>query len=266
MRGMSSVIFYVALVLAALALQLAFMVVQLLRLVRAHKKLLAEFARKAKAEEALRDEHRRLRHALEICERDQRLLACEIHDGFVQTATAALMNLQAGLAVQATDPQKALENVARGLELLQEGLSQVRRLIGGLRPVALEDQGLVAAVDQLVRDAQGRTEIPIGWSHQVQFERLDPLLEMSLFRIIQEALANALRHSRTARVEIALTQSGGNVSVRIQDWGCGFDASVRKPDHFGLQGMQERARLFGGAVGIQSAPGEGTCVTAEFPL
>ncbi len=257
------------------------MVVQLLRLVRAHKKLLAEFARKAKAEEALRDEHRRLRHVLEICERDQRLLACEIHDGFVQTATAALMNLQAGLAAQATDPQKALENVARGLELLQEGLSQVRRLIGGLRPVALEDQGLVAAVDQLVRDAQGlvaavnqlvrdaqgRTEIPIGWSHQVQFERLDPLLEMSLFRIIQEALANALRHSRTARVEIALTQSGGNVHVRIQDWGCGFDASVRKPDHFGLQGMQERARLFGGAVGIRKrAPGEGTCVTAEFPL
>ena len=89
---------------------------------------------------------------------------------------------------------------------------------------------------------------------------------MSLFRIIQEALRNSVRHSRTDRVEIALTQAGRTISARVQDWGCGFDASVHKPDHFGLEGMQERARLFGGAVRIQSAPGEGTCVTAEFPL
>ena len=235
-------------------------------LVAAHEKLQAEFAQRTKAEEALRDEHRHLRQVLEMCERDQRLLAYEIHDGFVQPATAALMNLQAGLAAYATDPETALENVVRGLQLLQESISQVRWLISGLRPVVLEDQGLVAAVDKLVSDTENRTEIPIAWSHQVQFDRLAPALEMSLFRIIQEALRNAVRHSRTDRIEIALTQTGGTISARIQDWGCGFDASVPKPDHFGLEGMRERARLFGGAVRIESAPGEGTCVTAEFPL
>ena len=203
---------------------------------------------------------------LEMCERDQQLLAYEIHDGFVQPATAALMNLQASLSAYATDPDRALENIVRGVQLLQESLSQVRCLIGGLRPVVLEDQGLVAAVEQLVCDTKNRTEIQIDWSHQVEFQRLAPVVEMSLFRIIQEALRNALRHSHADRIEIALTQTGRTLGARIQDWGCGFDTSVPRPDHFGLESMRERARLFGGAARIQSAPGEGTCVTAEFPL
>ena len=74
---------------------------------------------------------------------------------------------------------------------------------------------------------------------------------MAVFRIIQEALRNARRHSHSDRIEIALTQTGGTVLARIQDWGCGFDTSVVKPDHFGLEGMRERARLFGGTVTIQ---------------
>ncbi len=234
-------------------------------LVAANEKLQAEFAQRAKAKEDLREEHRRLRQVLEMFERDQRILAYEIHDGFVQPATAALMNLQASLSAYATNPDKALENVVRGLQLLQESISQVRWLISGLRSVVLEDEGLAAAVDNLVRNTKLRTEIEIQWSHQVQFDRLAPPLEMSLFRIIQEALRNAVRHSRSDRIEIALTQAGGKISATIQDWGCGFDASVRKPDHFGLEAMQERARLFGGTVRIQSAAGEGTCVTVEFP-
>ncbi len=235
-------------------------------LVAAHEKLQAELAQRAKAEEALRDEHRHLIHVLEMSEREQRLLAYEIHDGFVQPATAAVMNLQAGLGAFKTDPDAALEDVARGLQLLQESITEVRWLISGLRSPALEDEGLTAAVEKLVGDTESRTHIPIAWSHQVQFKRLAPALEMSLFRLIQEALRNAVRHSRTDRIEIALTQTGSTICARIQDWGCGFDASVPKADHFGLEGMRERARLFGGAARIQSAPGEGTCVTAEFPI
>ncbi|MGO9115012.1 MAG: sensor histidine kinase [Thermoguttaceae bacterium] len=235
-------------------------------LLSAHEKLQAEFAQRTKAEAALRDEHSHLRKVLEMNECDQRLVAYEIHDGFVQPATAALMNLQASLSTYTKDPEKSLESVIRGLQLLQESISQVRWMISGLRPVVLEDQGLVAAIDKLVHDTGNRTEITIGWSHQVQFDRLAPTLEMSLFRIIQEALRNALRHSGTDRIEIALTQTGETICARIQDWGCGFDTSAHKPDHFGLEGMHERARLFGGVVRIESAPGKGTCVTAEFPL
>ena len=234
--------------------------------VAAHEKLQAEFAQRAKAEAGLREEHRHLLQVMQMSDRDQRLLAYEIHDGFVQPATAALMNLQASLSAYATDRERALENMVRSLQLLQESISQVRWLISGLRPVVLEEQGLVAAIDQLIHDTENRTEVQIGWSHQVQFDRLSATLEMSLFRIIQEALRNAVRHSRSDRLEIALIQNGKTVEVRIQDWGCGFDASIHKPDHFGLEGMRERARLFGGAARVESAPGKGTCVTAEFPL
>ncbi len=235
-------------------------------LVTAHEKLQVEFAQRANVEAALRDEQLHLRKLLEMNEFDQRLVAYEIHDGFVQPATAALMNLQAGLSTYKNDPDKALENVVRGLQLLQESISQVRSLISGLRPIVLEDQGLVAAVEYLIHDAESRTEIPIIWSHQVQFVRLAPALELSLFRIIQEALRNALRHSHADRVDVALTDSGSRIYARIQDWGGGFDTSVQKADHFGLEGMQERARLFGGVIRIQSTPGQGTSVTAEFPL
>ena len=235
-------------------------------LVRANEKLQAEFAQRSKTEEALREEHRNLHQVMEMNGRDQQLLAYDIHDGFVQPATAAVMNLQAGISAYKTDPEKALEDVARGLQLLQESLSQVRWLLSGLRPVILEEVGLVAAVNKLVYDTRSRTDIQIGWSHQVQFDRLAPTLETALFRIIQEALRNAVRHSQTDRIEIALTQAGGSVRATIRDWGCGFDTSVHKPDHFGLKGMEERARLFGGAARIESAAGEGTCVTAEFPL
>ncbi len=204
--------------------------------------------------------------ALEICQRDQQLLAYDIHDGFVQPATAAIMNLQAGLAAHKTDAEKASEDVVRGLQFLQESMSQVRWLISGLRPVVLEELGLVAAVEKLVRDTESRTEIRIDWTHQVQFDRLAPTLEMAIFRIIQEALRNAVQHSQSDRIEISLIQSGGTIDVTVRDWGCGFDTSVHKPDHFGLEGMQERARLFGGTARIESSPREGTCVTAEFPL
>ncbi len=235
-------------------------------LVRAHETLREEFTQRANAEAALREEQNHLRRVLEICERDQRLVAYDIHDGFIQPATAALMNLQAGLAMLSGDPQKAVESVERGLQLLQESIAEVRWLISGLRPIVLEDLGLVAAVEKLVDDTEARSGIPIRWSHHVEFHRLAPDVEKSAFRIIQEALRNAVRHSHADRIELSITQRGGTVEIRIQDWGRGFDAAIQKPGHFGLEGIGERARLLGGVARTQTAPGEGTTVIVEFPL
>ena len=80
---------------------------------------------------------------------------------------------------------------------------------------------------------------------------------MSLFRIIQEALRNAVRHSRSERIEIALTQTGRTINARIQDWGCGFDASLHKPDHFGLEGMRERADCSAAPFGSKATREQG---------
>ena len=224
-------------------------------LVRADEELQAEFAQRAKAEEALRDEHRKFRHIVRLNERDQQLLAYDIHDGFVQPATAALMTLQAGLAAYKTEPDKTLEHVVLALQLLQESMSQVRWLISGLRPVILKEQGLVAAIDKLVDDTAGCTEIRIEWLHRVEFDRLAPTLEMSLFRIIQEALRNAVRHSGTNRIEIALIQSGGSVKATIRDWGGRLRPQRAEGGPLRIEGHERAGTTFGGTAQIGKLAG-----------
>jgi signal transduction histidine kinase len=235
-------------------------------LVAANERLKTEVARRAEAETALREEHRHLSNVLAIYEKDRQLVAYDIHDGFVQTATGASMGMQAALAAYPTDPDRAQENVASALRLLQQSLAQVRSLVHGLRPAELEEAGLVAAIGQLVRDTENNSQVGVEWSPKVAFERLSPVLEMSIFRIVQEALTNAVRHSKSSRVSIVMRQSNGTIQLRIEDWGIGFDIAAAKVGHYGLEGIRERARLFGGEARIDSAPGEGTRIEVELPV
>jgi signal transduction histidine kinase len=232
----------------------------------ANQQLTKEVAKRNEVEAALQEEHRHLRSVLEIYEQDRRLVAYDMHDGFAQPAAAAQMGLQAAIGAYKRDPDKALELVVRSLHQLQQSLAQVRSLMRGLRPVVLEESGLAAAVAQLVEDAKADIEVDIEWSSCVTFDRVSPVLEMSIFRIIQEGLTNALHHSKSNRVSIGMKQIDRTIHVRIEDWGIGFDTSKPRSGHYGLEGIRERARLLGGAVTIESEPGKGTCVEVELPL
>ena len=235
-------------------------------LLAANQQLTTEAAKRTEAEAALQEEHRHLRSVLEIYEQDRRLVAYDIHDGFVQTAAAAQMGLQAAIGAYKRDPETALELVVRSLQQLQQSLAQVRSLMRGLRPVVLEESGLAAAVAQLVQDAPADSKVHIDWSSCVAFDRLSPALETSIFRIIQEGLTNAIHHSKSERVSIAMKQTERTILVRIEDWGVGFDPAEPKSGHFGLEGIRERARFLGGAAKIESQPGKGTCIEVELPL
>jgi signal transduction histidine kinase len=235
-------------------------------LLAANQQLTSEVAKRAEAEKALQSEQSHLRNVLEIYEQDRRLVAYDIHDGFVQTAAASQMGLQSAIGTYKRDPDKALELIIRSLHQLQQSLSQVRSLMRGLRPVVLEESGLAAAVEQLVEDAQADSNVHVEWSSCVTFDRLSPALEMSIFRIIQEGLTNAIRHGKADRVSIAMKQVDKSIHLKIEDWGVGFDPAESKPGHFGLEGIRERVRLFGGAAGIESAPGKGTRIEVELPL
>jgi signal transduction histidine kinase len=235
-------------------------------LLAANQQLTEEVAKRTEAEAALHEEHRHLRSVLEIYEQDRRLVAYDMHDGFVQSAAAAQMGLQGAIGAYKHDPGKALELVVRSLHQLQQSLAQVRSLMRGLRPVVLEESGLLAAVEQLVQDAAADSEARIDWSSCVTFDRLSPVLEMSIFRIIQEGLTNALHHSKSDRVSIAMKQIDRTIHVRIEDWGIGFETAEPKEGHYGLEGIRQRARLLGGAATIDSAPGKGTRVEVELPL
>src|SRR4029079_11843353 len=128
-----------------------------------------------------------------------------------------------------------------------------------------EQHGIVAAIEFLVEEAR-RGIAAIEFRHPQKFQRLLPQLESAIFRIIQEALTNARRHSRARRVEIDLSATDERVHVSVRDWGVGFDPSIVSNERYGLRGIRERAKVLEGTAAVRSAPGQGTTIEVEFPL
>lgn len=218
-----------------------------------------------RAEQAVLQEQDRLRRLLDVYEQHRRLAAYEIHDAIAQPLTAALMTLQGGLSQVSSRCEAPINEGFHGaLGLLQQTIGESRRLMSGLRPPILDDDGLVKAIDYLVCESE--TEVEIDYSHDVRFGRLVWPLETAIFRIVQESLHNALRHSRAKRVRIVLDQQDDRVRIEVRDWGIGFDPARVDPNRFGLEGIRERAELFGGSLLIESAPGEGTRIVVDFPI
>jgi two-component system sensor histidine kinase UhpB len=216
-------------------------------------------------EEALRREQRLLRQLLNVHERERQLFAYEIHDGLSQQVTGSLMHLEA--SAQAADPSSAWarQEFEHGVRLLREAVGEARRLLSGLRPPILDESGVVAGIEYLVNE--NRQFIgEVAFSHNVQFKRLAPPLESAIFRIVQEALNNARLHAQAKRVLVSLVETAGQLRLVISDDGIGFDPQGVGDEHFGLQGIRERARLLDGRATIDSERRRGTCITVEFPL
>jgi PAS domain S-box-containing protein len=216
-------------------------------------------------EEQLESERQSLETLLRTHERDRRLTAYEIHDGLVQDATAAQMHLEALLKSGRLSDDFVRGEVETALDLTRKAVKEARHLIGGLRPPVLDELGVVAAIDYLIDDLPAR-EPWIDFVEDVHFDRLEPLLEGTLYRIIQEAVTNVVRHSKSHRAEVRLSQSADRIQVEIRDWGVGFDPLGRMGKRFGLQGIRERARLLHGRAVIESSPGVGTRVYVELPI
>lgn len=207
-----------------------------------------------------------LLRALELYERDRQLLAYEIHDGCAQQLTGAMLCFQSCRQLRDANPREANDAFERGLRLLGDGLAEVRRLIGGLRPAVLDESGVVAAIGYLVNESRQQGGPEIAFRPDGQFHRLAHPLEHAVYRIVQESLTNARRHSKSPRVEVRLTQQERLIRIEVEDWGIGFDPRIVPRDRFGLQGISERARLLDGQTTIVSAPGQGTRVVVELPL
>lgn len=201
-------------------------------------------------------------------EADRRRVARELHDGVGQSLTLLVSGLRS--AHQAvTDPETA--NRCRHLqELAQQALADVKQLALGLRPSLLDDLGLAPALQRVAADVREHhpTQIDLKVASIVG-ERLPEGVETVVFRIVQEALANVVKHARAAHAEVVVARRGKDLTVRVADDGCGVpweSLNKRNPGHLGLTGMRERARLLGGELVIESAPGRGTTVTATVPI
>jgi signal transduction histidine kinase len=155
--------------------------------------------------------------------------------------------------------------------MVQQIMLNLRRLIRGLRPIYLEDLGLVTALQMLVQETEQNAGLAIHFGVIGTQRRLPADQEMSLYRMVQESLANIVRHAQAARAEVILTFTGEVFHLSITDHGKGFRVPEQPSElshhgHFGLLGMQERAELIGAELKIQSTPGQGTQVRIILPF
>jgi signal transduction histidine kinase len=217
--------------------------------------------------DALRREQETLKHLLQSSDRERQLMAYEIHDGLAQELAGAVMQLDSYSQFKDENSEEAARAFEAGVGTLRQGLAEARRLISGLRPPILDELGPVAAIAHLVKESQGQAGAPeIELNSEVAFTRLAPVLENAIYRIVQEGLANALKHSGSKKVRIELVQRGDRIEIRIEDWGSGFTWDRVTEGSYGLKGIQERARLLGGTAKIDTAPGEGTRIAVDLPI
>ncbi|MEN6556971.1 MAG: PAS domain S-box protein [Thermoguttaceae bacterium] len=218
------------------------------------------------AVDAIRKEQELLRRLLDLHERERQLMAYDIHDGFAQDLAGALFRLQAFRQSHAKRPEAAWQDFDSAVRLLGRAIDEARRLISGLRPPVLDESGIIQAIEYLVYERIADDRPRVEFIHDVAFERLAPPLESAVFRIVQESLQNACRHSQSDKVRIEMVQHGRRIHIDVRDWGVGFRIEQVEEQRFGLQGIRERVRLLEGSVEIESAPGQGTHIHVELPM
>ncbi|NNF40985.1 MAG: sensor histidine kinase [Woeseiaceae bacterium] len=215
----------------------------------------------------LADGEHRFRHLAkavwQVQEEERRSIALELHDGLGQVLTALINHIQHS-AGDATD-----DDNEQSIMLATTALTEVRRMARALRPSALDDLGLAAALRMLARTTceSSGLDVSIGWPDEDV--DLDKQSETLVFRIVQEALTNAVKHAEASRVRVIVDRGPAMLKVSITDNGLGFDAKSvlgESDKGFGARGMRDRAELFGGRLSIESEPGEGTSVLLQLPV
>ena len=198
-------------------------------------------------------------------EREKARLARELHDELGGILTPAKMDL-AWLEARLAGDAQYQERMARLSALIDQGIDLKRRIIENLRPSLLDHLGLAAAVQWYVDETCGAAKIASRVTTS-KLERLSPDLEIALYRVVQESVTNAVRHSKATRVELMIERTGEGVRLCISDDGVGIaDLERARKASYGLAGMTQRMRALNGTLDISSAPGKGTCVEAFLPL
>jgi len=221
--------------------------------------------RRKEAEESIKAEQQLLKQLLTLQENERRMVSHDIHDGFVQYVVGAQMSLQA-IPYPAADDDHGRSVLDDIESYLRKAIAEGRRLIRDLRPMVLDEAGIVESLTHLIADEERNDRLTIAFDHDVRFERLEPVLEGAIFRIVQESLNNVKQHSQVSHVGVQLIQREETLHIHVRDQGVGFDPQQVDPDRFGLRGIRERARLFGGKVTIESAPNKGTSILVMVPV
>ncbi len=228
-------------------------------------------ARHAAAEERARARHDLLAAVIGAQEAERARVSRDLHDDIGQALTSVLLGLRLidGPGDPTTgDPSDVGQRVEEMRELVTDALRRARQLAFDLRPTVLDDLGLAPALQRLVADVADRSGLVVDAAVDsvADHERVAPELATVVYRVVQEALTNVVRHASASNASVAVTVSSGRLRAVVEDDGNGFDPTRSTDGHLGLEGMHERANLVGGTVHVVSVPGSGTTVVLDVPL
>jgi signal transduction histidine kinase len=208
--------------------------------------------------------------AITSAQEEERLrLARELHDDTIQSVIALKQRVQ--LAQRSVRDQASIRTLRELETLSEQTIENLRRMTRALRPIYLEDLGLVTALEMLARETSQNNSLDVEFQKLGEENRLSHEEELALYRIAQEALNNVVRHARAHHANLHIMFGDKEIKLEISDDGAGFQTPKSPTDfvpngHFGLLGMRERADLIGGRLEVQTEPGKGTRLSIRLPL
>lgn len=204
---------------------------------------------------------------IEAQEEERRRLSREIHDGPAQTLAHVLLGSELVEQVQQKKGEKAaLEELSNLRGMIKDALYDVRRIIYDLRPMTLDDLGLLPTLEKFLHRIEEQEQVVTTFQQIGESRRLSSKMETALFRLVQEAVENACQHGEAQRIDVRMTFKAYTILMVIEDDGKGFDPAEKQKESFGMIGMQERAELLEGEVTFDSRVGEGTAVMFNIPV
>jgi signal transduction histidine kinase len=193
--------------------------------------------------------------------RERNRLALELHDTLAHTLSGLSVQLETARAYWDVDQQMVRSILDKSLAAAHTGLEETRRALKSLRASPLDDLGLALAIRAMVEDAAKRANLTLEMPEIIMMPALSPDVEQCIYRITQEAVTNVVKHASARKLTVRLELIEGKVVLMVHDDGVGFDTEkINEAGHFGLAGIQERARLAGGRLDIESQPGHDTTI------
>lgn len=199
-------------------------------------------------------------------ERERHRIANELHDGLGQYLSAANMHLSTVYSDSGSLPESSDRSFKTGLQMLEHAISETRSISHNLLPKAIQDYGLKLALESLVNEMQSTQDISIYLFQKYEYDTIPRNIQINLFRIIQEALNNAIKHSGSTTININLVYSESELICTVEDNGTGFDPTNVENEGLGLQSMKTRVAAMSGNIDIDSKDNSGTLITVIVPI
>jgi len=258
------------------------------QLADSNKKLKAEVVQRKATEDSLRVSERHASQLLEksramqeelrllsrrllyVQEDERKRISRELHDVVAQNLSGINVQLAALKKQSTADVKTIYRNIASTQLLVQKSVQIVHRFAVDLRPTLLDDLGLIPALRSYLKEFKEQSGIRVVFKASLGVEKLDSTRRTVLYRIVQEALANVVKHAKASEAQISILHQNGIVCLEVKDDGNGFvskdEGGAKADKRLGLLGMQERAEMVGGIFSVESAPRKGTVVRVEMPL